>query len=351
MIQYYNRDTKDYEIEQVAGEAYLKWIYSSPIGLGALELFVKRKLFSKLYGIFCDTNFSKRKIDKFIKEFSIDMQLCQNKQQEFNSFNDFFSRRLVEKARIIDKEPSIVPSPGDGRLLAFENIDMERLVQVKGITYRFEELIGDNKLAGLFSGGTCLILRLCPTDYHRFHFVDNGVCGQTNKVKGEYYSVNPVALNKIPGLFCRNKREWSVFKSENFGDILYVEVGATCVGSIIQTYAVGSNIKKGEEKGYFKFGGSTTILFFQKNKVKIDKDILEQTTLGFETKVVMGETIGKRIDFIEPSVYLLQIHTKNNIAMCYNEKRYNTWRYILENYFLYCSSSSLKSLFSKSITR
>lgn len=294
MIKVYNRKTKTYDTEQVAGLKYIKWSYASPIGKGFTELFVKKKVFSKLYGNYCDSSRSKKKIQPFIDEFNIDMSLCKNDISDFNNFNDFFARTLTDKARPIDYSENILISPGDGRLSAFENIDLNKLVQVKGFTYSLRELIYDSKVADEFQGGTCLILRLCPTDYHRFHFVDNGVCGETKKISGAYYSVNPIALNNVKELFCKNKREWSLFKSENFGDILHVEVGATCVGTILQTYKPYERVTKGQEKGYFKFGGSTTILFLKKGVVKIDSDIVEQTKLGFETKVNMGETIGHK---------------------------------------------------------
>lgn len=295
MIKYYNRKTKQYEIEQVAGEKYLKWNYSSPVGMNLLEVFIKKKLFSKIYGSYCDSSLSKRKIKPFIKDFNIDMSISKDSEDSFKSFNDFFIRRVTEEGRPIVKDMNLLVSPGDGRLSAYENIDLDKLVQVKGLTYSLEELLGDKELANEYKNGVCLILRLCPTDYHRFHFVDNGVCEETKKIQGHYYSVNPIALERIPKLFCQNKREWSLFKSENFGNIIHVEVGATCVGTIIQSYTPNKKVSKGEEKGYFKFGGSTTILFFKENTVKIDEDILEQTSLGFETKVLMGEKIGSKI--------------------------------------------------------
>lgn len=294
MIKVYNRNQKNYEIENVAGKKYIDWCYSSPVGKSFTELLIKRKLPSKIVGAYYDTPLSKRKIKSFVKEFDIDMSLASKNIEDFNSFNDFFYRTLKDNARPIAQDPDILISPGDGRLSAFDNIDMDNIVQVKGFTYSLRELLGDAELAKEYDGGVCLILRLCPTDYHRFHFIDNGVCGKTTKINGSYYSVNPVALKNIPKLFVQNKREWSVLKSENFGDVINVEVGATCVGSIIQTYAPGSEVKKGDEKGYFKFGGSTTILFFKKDTVEIDKEILEQTELGFETKVVLGESIGKK---------------------------------------------------------
>ncbi|MBC2582381.1 phosphatidylserine decarboxylase [Clostridium sp. DJ247] len=295
MIKYYNRKTNKYEIEHVAGDKYLNWTYSSPIGMKFLELLIKKKFFSKIYGSFCDSKRSRNKIYSFINDFNIDMSLCEKNINEFKSFNDFFIRKLKKEARPIDTELTSLISPGDGRLFAYENIDFKKIIQVKGYTYDLDNLINNAAVSEKFSEGTCLILRLAPVDYHRFHFIDNGICEKTNKVNGEYYSVNPIALQKIPELFCRNKRQWSIFHSDNFGDILYVEVGATCVGSIIQTYSPENRIKKGDEKGYFKFGGSTVILFFQKNKVKIDKDIIDNTNQGYESKVLMGEKIGKKV--------------------------------------------------------
>jgi phosphatidylserine decarboxylase len=295
MIQVYNRTTKTYEEELIAGKKYIEWTYESPIGKTITELIAKKKLFSKLYGMYCDTKLSTNKIMPFINEFNIDINMAKKKSHEFASFNDFFIRELVSEARPINKTESILISPGDGRITAYENIDLDNIVQIKGLTYSLRELINDDDVANKYKNGVCLILRLCPTDYHRFHFVDSGTPCENHYIKGYYYSVNPIALKSISKLFCENKREWSLFKSDNFKDVLHIEVGATCVGSILQTYSSNIHVNKGDEKGYFKFGGSTTILFFEKNSVKISNDILEQSNLGFECKVQFGESIGTKI--------------------------------------------------------
>lgn len=297
MIKYYNRKNKSYEIEKVAGEKILNWTYSSPIGKNLLEAIIKKKICSSLYGWYLDRRISKNKIIPFIAEFDIDMSVAEKSCKDYSSFNDFFYRKLKPNARVIDWKSDALISFGDGKLFAYENIDLDRLIQVKGFTYSLKELIKDNRVAGKYSGGTCLILRLCPTDYHRYHFIDSGTCEATNKIKGTYYSVNPVALRKIEKLFCENKREWSVFHSDHFGDVLYVEVGATCVGSIIQTYTPQKRFNRGDEKGYFKFGGSTVILFFESDKIRIDQDIVEQTQLGYESYVLLGEKIGEKESF------------------------------------------------------
>lgn len=294
MIKLYNRQTKNYEIEQVAGEKFLNWSYESPVGRNLTELLLKRKLFSKVYGKYCDSKNSKKKISPFVEKFNIDMNISTKKVDEFTSFNDFFARTLIKSARLFNESPNALISPGDGRLTAYTNIDMNNIIQVKGLTYSLSELIKDDEISKEFNGGVCLVLRLCPTDYHRFHFIDNGIPTKSHFIKGSYYSVNPISVERVPKLFCQNKREWSILKSESFGDILHIEVGATCVGSIIQSYTPDLPIKKGDEKGYFKFGGSTTILFFKKNTVCIDEDILEQSSKGIECKVLFGETIGKK---------------------------------------------------------
>lgn len=292
MIKYYNRKTKNYEIEKIAGEKYLNWTYNSPIGMTVLEKLVKKKLFSKLYGFYCNSRISRYKIKKFVTNFNINMSHSEKSLNDFKSFNDFFSRKLIEFSRPIDNDKDSLISPCDGKIIVFNNIDMNSIIQIKGITYKLNNLIKNTSISKMYEKGTCIIVRLCPTDYHRFHFLDNGTCESVVKIKGNYYSVNPIALNKINNLFCQNKRECSIFHSNNFGKILYVEIGATCVGSIIQTYTPNKKVLKGMEKGYFKFGGSTIVLFLEHNKVSIDEDIIKQSKLGFETKVLMGEKIG-----------------------------------------------------------
>ncbi len=294
MIKVYNRHSKSYEEENIAGKKYIEWTYESPIGRKLTELLVKRKLFSKLYGKYCDTKFSSKKISTFVRDFNINMSESIKSIDDFNSFNDFFTRKLTSDSRPVNRNDFSLISPCDGRLTVYTDIDINNIVQIKGLTYSLKELIGNDSIAKMYSNGTCLIFRLAPIDYHRFHFIDSGICGKNHPITGIYYSVNPIALNSIEKLFCQNKREWSILKSDNFDDILSIEVGATCVGSIIQTYIPDTCVKRGDEKGYFKFGGSTTILFFKKDTVVIDDDILQQSKLGFETKVLFGETIGKK---------------------------------------------------------
>jgi phosphatidylserine decarboxylase precursor len=295
MIKVYNRQTKEYETEKVAGGGLLDALYGNPLGKAGLELLVKRKFYSSLTGVACDTRLSAGKIASFIKNFNIDMTTAVSKTEDFKSFNEFFTRKLTKEARPFSEDKDTLLSPGDGRLKAWTDIDTDKILQIKGQTYSLAELVQDKELVEKYNGGVCILLRLAPVDYHRFHFIDDGICGKSRKIKGHYYSVNPVALNTVPKVFCQNKRELSVFSSENFGEILYIEVGATSVGSIVQTYEEGKPVKRGDEKGYFKFGGSTVILFLEKGRTIIDAEILEQTEIGYEIRVLAGEVIGRKL--------------------------------------------------------
>ena len=113
------------------------------------------------------------------------------------------------------------------------------------------------------------------------------------KIKGDYLSVSPYALaSNFTTVFCENKREYCILKTEDKGDILLAPVGATMVGSILETYTANSPVNKGDEMGYFAFGGSTIVVLVDKDKIQIDSDILENTKNKIETFVKMGEQIG-----------------------------------------------------------
>ncbi len=294
-IVYIERKTGELKEEKVPGRIFLQWIYGNRLGKLTLWALVKRKWFSKVYGKTQDWSFSKRKIEGFVKDQGINMQEAERENsQDYDSFNDFFSRKLKEEARPMDLREEILVSPADGKLLAYENIDTDQVVQIKGLNYSLEELIGDKALAESYQGGSKVIIRLAPSDYHRFHFPDSGLVGSIKRIKGNYNSVNPLALEKVIRLYVQNKRDITNFISDNFGEVLYIEIGATCVGTIIQSSKENQRVIKGEEKGYFAFGGSTVIMFFKEGKVKIHEDLVKNTKKGLETKVYMGEGVGQK---------------------------------------------------------
>jgi len=287
-IQYYERESGQLKTEKVAGEKWLVWLYNNPIGEATLWTLAKRKLASSVYGKMMDRTSSAKKIQPFIEDFDIDMSGVQ--EQEFKNFNDFFTRKLKDYARPVDTCSNTVVSPADGKILAYSDISNSDFI-IKGFRFDVSSFLDNDVLAKKYRDGTLLIIRLAPVDYHRFHFPVSGNLTANKKIEGDYYSVNPFALRKKAEIFCLNKREYTIISNPLSGDVIMAEVGATMVGSIIQTYK-GSPVRKGEEKGYFKFGGSTVILLFEKSKICVDKDILTNTANGYETAVKMGERIG-----------------------------------------------------------
>jgi len=211
---------------------------------------------------------------------------------QYSSFNDFFTRELAPDARDVDFSKEVLISPADGKVLVYENINSTLEINVKNTNFNIGNLLQNSTLAKKFENCSIAIIRLAPTDYHRFHFPTDGLVSQTRLVKGLYYSVSPIALEIKPSIFWENKRTICEIENDTFGSYVYMEVGATMVGSIKQTYQSGTHIKKGDEKGYFEFGGSTVILIFQKDKVFFDKELIMNTQKGHETKIKMGERIG-----------------------------------------------------------
>ncbi|MDO4540457.1 MAG: phosphatidylserine decarboxylase [Syntrophomonadaceae bacterium] len=288
----YQRDTKDYMTERVPGGASLQLLYGSPLGRLALHTLIRRKVYSGAMGRICEMKLSRRSIPRFVRNFDIDLDEACCTADEYRSFNDFFTRELQPGARDFARDEELLLSPGDGRLRAWQGVDPSHLVQVKGMEYSLAELLQNDQLAAAYEGGTCLLLRLAPVDYHRFHFIADGVCTESLEIRGVYYSVNMIALKRRVRIFCQNRRSYAVQHSPEWGDILYIEVGATAVGSIIQSYTPGQLMRRGDEKGYFKFGGSTILLFFERDRVVIDDDILKQSAMDLEVRVLAGEPIG-----------------------------------------------------------
>lgn len=291
-IEYIERKTGEIKIEKVPGEKYLKFLYYNPFGELPLNLVVKKKFLTEYYGKKMDKPESVKKIPSFIEQADINIAEAKKRVEEFKSFNDFFYRELKEGARTVDYRENVLASPADGKILAFENLDIEKEFYIKGDKFTLEEFFADKVLANKYKDGVFMIIRLAPIDYHRFHFPTDGEISESKLIDGVYYSVSTHAIKKNFRILCENKREYSILKTEKFGDIAMFEVGATMVGGIKQSYKPNSYVRKGEEKGYFYFGGSTCVLIFEKGKVKIDEDLLENTKKGIETKVYMGEKIG-----------------------------------------------------------
>jgi len=291
-INYYERGSDLLKTEKVAKEAWLVWFYTNPVGEATLWALAKRKIVSAFAGNKMNQASSTKRIPSFVEEFDIDMST--SKKEKFNSFNDFFSRELKSNARPVDTSATIAASPADGKILVYSDIRKSDFI-IKGYRFDLFSFLNNAELAQNYIDGSAAIIRLAPFDYHRFHFPVSGSISSTTLITGDYHSVNPLALREMTEIFCLNKRAVSNISSPLFGNVVMVEVGATMVGTILQTYTE-KLAQKGAEKGYFKFGGSTIVLLFEKDKIHFDEDLLIHTLSGYETEIKQGERIGLSIN-------------------------------------------------------
>lgn len=286
---YFSRKDQSYHQEEVFKEGYMNFLFDTKIGNFLTKIIFSKKFFSKFYGSYYDTPKSTSKIPPFIKDHNIDMN--QFFDNDFKSFNDFFVRNFKSNERVPAKDPQKLAAICEGRYLGFPKISEDMVFPVKGKYFKINDLMESNKWKSCFSGGPLLICRLAPQDYHRYHYPDNGKLLESYDLAGDLFSVNPLSLKNFPQTFIRNQRRISVLQTQNFGKILYIEVGAFCVGRIIQTN-LEPTFNKGQEKGYFLFGGSTVILIGEPEKWTISKDIIEQTSKKTETLIQLGDEIG-----------------------------------------------------------
>jgi len=294
-IQYYNRHTRKLETEQVDGEGFLRWIYANPLGKAALHTLVKRRAFSAWYGRRMSTPRSAKKISPFIGNYALDPADFADAPESFSSFNEFFFRRLKPEARPIFDDPAAVVFPADGRHLGFQRASDIDSVFVKGQRFDLARLLDDADLATRFADGSLVLSRLCPVDYHRFHFPVAGTPGEPRIIPGPLFSVSPVALRAKLEYLWTNKRAVTLLDAGLFGTVAIIEIGATCVGSIRQTYTPGKPVKKGDEKGFFEFGGSSTITLFEPERVHLSQDLLEQSSRHTELYARVGTLMGRAI--------------------------------------------------------
>ncbi|MCO5143199.1 MAG: phosphatidylserine decarboxylase [Oligoflexia bacterium] len=290
-IQIWNRKLQRLEDEQVYGDLFLKLAYSNSISTTLTDRFLSRKWISEAYGKIQNTKVSAKKVPTFIEKFKINMDEFED--GPFRSFNDFFIRKFKDKKRIFPKTLTEMGAFAEARYFGCEEVKGESF-SIKNIRIDPLTLLGNNKFASRFLGGPCLIARLCPTDYHRFHFPDSGKFSDFYTCKGKLHSVNPYALEKKSEIFLENERTISLLDTDNFGLLAYIEVGALCVGKIVQSAPIQNSFKRGQEKGYFLFGGSTVVLLGEPKSWQPSSDILENTKRGIETFVELGSSVANK---------------------------------------------------------
>lgn len=263
-----------------------KLLYNSVVGRIFLKILITPAI-SKIAGVFMNSKISKYYIKRFIKSNNIDMSdyILEN----WNSFNEFFTRKLKSGKRPVDMHENVLISPCDGYLTVY-NITNDSCFEIKNSLYSLEELLKSKPLAKQYEDGICLVFRLTPSDYHRYIYPDNGAKGKNYYIPGKFHTVRPVAFYHYP-VFKTNSREYTILRTNNFDDVIFMEVGAMMVGKICNNHQE-HNFRRGEEKGRFEFGGSTIVMILKKDTVLIDSDIIDHLKEKEEYQVKLGERIG-----------------------------------------------------------
>ncbi|MCU0791602.1 MAG: archaetidylserine decarboxylase [Opitutaceae bacterium] len=292
-IIFFNRRTGRVETERIYGEAWLRFIYGgNPFARLSLFAVVRRAWFSAWYGWRMNRRASAAKVLPFVVDYGLDAEEFAKPATAYRTFNEFFYRRLKSEARPIAPGDEVAVFPADGRHLAYPNVDTADGFYAKGKKFTLAALLGGEELGAEFAGGSMLISRLCPVDYHRFHFPVAGTPTDAAQINGWLYSVSPLALRLNPGYLTENKRMVTLVDSPRFGRVAVLEVGATMVGAILQSFTPGAAVAKGELKGMFAFGGSCVITVFAKGRIQFDPDLIEHGAQQREVYARMGERMG-----------------------------------------------------------
>ena len=283
-MKIYDRAQGSYIESAQYGQGKLEFLYGKAVGRILLKIVIS-PVTSRFYGWLKRRRSTVKDIAPFIEEYGINMDDFE--EREYISFSDFFTRRIKPGRRPADQDPSVIISPADSKVLCYD-IGDDLKFTVKGSVYTPEEITGNCTDLSSFAGGKALVFRLSMDDYHHYCFIDSGRVLSSNEIKGKLHTVSSISSKYK--IYKENHRIVNVLDTDHFGKVIYIEVGALLVGRIKNNGAL--KFEKGQEKGYFEQGGSTVVLFFEKDRIRVDSDILEMSGNGIETKVKMGEHIG-----------------------------------------------------------
>lgn len=284
-IEYVDRETGARVTESVMGDKALRFAYETLLGRTLWTVLFGSRRISDWMGRKYDSPKSVKTIAKLASIPGCLPQEAEKPMDEYMSFNEFFTRKLKPEARPLGDG---IVSPADGRLMLYLDAGSDTPFPLKGATKSLKSVFDEDAPVGRYD---IAVIRLAPVDYHRFHFpCDCMTLGDVRTIEGKYHSVNPIALLRYPDVYADNERQ-IVKAHAAFGDFWLVDVGAFGVGTIVQTYR-GDLHRKGEEKGYFKFGGSTVMFIVPHGAVTFDEDLVRNSVGGLETRVKFGERIG-----------------------------------------------------------
>jgi phosphatidylserine decarboxylase len=248
---------------------------------------------------------SSKKIPQFVDFFGIKMDDFEyNNPYMYPTFNEFFIRNVKPEKRPIaaQDDDDVIVSAADSRTTVFNSVSDAQKLFIKGKNFNLRTLLLKNvpeeskdlanDLFSSFNTDPCMVnFRLAPMDYHHFHSPVAGTIEQVYDILGEYFTVEPKALQSDVDVLGENTRSIICIKTENHGRILFIPIGAEAVGTVVRIVETGDVVKKGEKLGHFEYGGSDIIVLFE-NDVTWDEDMLNQSKREVECLIKMGERIG-----------------------------------------------------------
>ena len=291
-IKYFDRKESRHRTEPVYASGFLYWSYNTRTGQWARDLIFRRKITSSLYGWLHNLSWSRRKIKSFVQKVDVNLDELERPLEDFSSFNEFFTRKIDLSKRPMIFDPNVCIAPVDGKVLVYPVVKPNMTFRIKRSTFNLRRFLGNDRLSEQFSGGSMAISRLSLADYHHIHFPDSGIPHRAISIPGNYNAGGPYSLHTLFPFYTENHRMMTLFDSDNFGQIMIVEIGALTVGSIKQRFLPGVRVTRAERKGYFELGGSTVVLLFRKGMIEFDEDLRTNTQKDIETFVRFGDSIG-----------------------------------------------------------
>lgn len=263
------------------------FLYGTVLGRGLLKI-VQGLHLDRLAVWYLRSRLSKPYIARFAAKNGI--ALSREELSKFPTYRDFFLR---ERALVpVDGTPGHLISPCDGWLSAY-SIAPDSTFAIKGSRYRVRDLLGDGALAENYEGGTCLVFRLCASDYHHYCYIDDGYQGPNHFMEGQLHSVQPIACEHYP-IFTLNRRSWCLLQTEHFGPVIETEIGALVVGGIVN--APEGPMARGWEKGYFDLCGSTIVLLLEPGRVQLIPAYADILDTEREQRVIQGQWVATAIE-------------------------------------------------------
>ncbi len=289
MRQAIDRESGTVIQESVYADRQLRLLYTTACGSLLRAAYITRPMFSARYGKRMRQPSSTRLIPDFIAKNKI--ETADYTDRAWTSFTDFFIREPRADRRPWPDDLARLGSPADARL-TIHKITGDSLLRIKGFSYTVEQLLGEREDG--FAGGVALVFRLTVADIHRYYYPDNCLIQRpASRIPGRLHTVGPYSDGRIPVLR-ENSRVVNYLRTEQFGPVAMLEVGALTIGGIVNHPR--KKAQRGAEKGWFEPGGSTIVLLFEPGRILVDRDIQDWCREGYEVRVLIGEGIATRVE-------------------------------------------------------